>query len=72
MKSVEEEDYQLIKKIKSRLGEKAKMKEMGKKTAHVHFFMNLIEKEEMMKIAEKEGLAFSEWCRQKLRKNSNI
>ena len=43
-----------------------------KKNSHIHIMISTKEKKKLMDKAEEEGLDFSEWCRRKLKKDSQL
>ena len=58
--------------IEKKLVKKVEAQEKGVKNSCVHFVINTEEKKKLMKKAEDEGIHFSEWCRKKLRENSQL
>lgn len=58
--------------IEKKLQKKVEIKERGKKNSHIHLMINTEEKNKLMQKAKDEGLDFSEWCRRKLKEDSQL
>lgn len=67
-----EQTIQLLNRIVDKLERKVEIKERTKKNSHIHLMINTEEKNKIMEKARSEGLSFSEWCRRKLRENSQL
>ena len=58
--------------LKTRIYPKFKMPINGKKNSQLHISIETIILEEMKKTAENQGLTLSEWCRRKLKEDSQL
>ena len=44
----------------------------GKMNSHIHIMINTQEKQKLIDKAKQEGVDFSEWCRRKLKEDSQL
>lgn len=61
-----------LQEIEKKLEKKVEKQETKLKNSHIHIMINTQEKNKLMQKAKDEGLDFSEWCRRKIKGNSQL
>ncbi len=64
---------EIEKKLEEKVNNKEKLSKISKlKNSHIHIMINTEEKNKLVQKAKDDGLDFSEWCRRKIKEDSQL